>query len=183
MERPRNPSCGWSLFIAATLAMSSNTHAQSLASNLATQESNSVSGRVASPTAAVPGIAKPSQRSMAGGLISIELAPAATLAPHALRELPNPIIRVAAPQPRPAAARSLIDAHSVACQAALQWLPAKQLRQQAQAVQELYCESETCARQAANAIAKFLCMQANHQQDLAAANALRAYYGHAHRAI
>ncbi len=57
-------------------------------------------------------------------------------------------------------------------------MPAKQLRQHAQSVQELYCEQDDCTRQAAAAIARFFNLQADHQQDLAAAYALRAYYAH-----
>ncbi len=76
-------------------------------------------------------------------------------------------------------ANYLIGSRNVACQAAREWMAAKQLRQQAQAVQELYSESDDCTRQAANAIAVFLQQQAEHQQDVAAAVALRAYYAHA----
>ncbi|MDX1928653.1 MAG: hypothetical protein SFV81_19140 [Pirellulaceae bacterium] len=70
----------------------------------------------------------------------------------------------------------LLDSRSIACRAANEWLPAKQLRQHAHAVQQLYCEEDDCTREAANAIARFLHLQADHQQDLAAAIALRAYY-------
>ena len=76
-------------------------------------------------------------------------------------------------------ARNLIDSRSVACRAASEWLPAKQLRQHAQAVQQLYCKEDACTRQAANTIARFLQLQADHQQDLAAAMALRGYYARA----
>jgi len=72
-----------------------------------------------------------------------------------------------------------IESRSVACRAASEWMPAKQLRQHATATQELYCEGDDCTRQAANAIARFLQQQADHQQDVAAAIALRAYYAQA----
>ena len=75
--------------------------------------------------------------------------------------------------------QNLIDSRSVACRAASEWLPAKQLRQHAQAVQQLYCQEDDCTRQAANTIARFLQLQADHQQDLAAALALRGYYARA----
>ena len=75
--------------------------------------------------------------------------------------------------------RNLIDSRSVACRAASEWLPAKQLRQHAQAVHQLYCKEDACTRQAANTIARFLQLQADHQQDLAAAMALRGYYARA----
>ena len=76
-------------------------------------------------------------------------------------------------------ARHLIDSRSVACRAASEWLPAKQLRQHAQAVQQLYCKEDACTRQAANTIARVLQLQADHQQDLPAAMALRGYYARA----
>lgn len=72
--------------------------------------------------------------------------------------------------------RNVIDSRDVACRAAKEWLPAKQLRQHAHAVQQLYCEEDDCTRQAANAIARFFQLQADHQEDVAAAIALRAYY-------
>lgn len=77
-----------------------------------------------------------------------------------------------------AAASVFLESRGVACRAASEWMPAKQLRQHATATQELYREGDECERQAANAIARFLQQQADHQQDVAAAIALRAYYVH-----
>ena len=51
---------------------------------------------------------------------------------------------VAAPEPTHAG--TLIDSRSVACRTASEWLPAKQLRQHAQAVQQLYCNEDACTR-------------------------------------
>ncbi len=87
-------------------------------------------------------------------------------------------IAVAINPPTPAASL-FIESRSVACRAASEWMPAKQLRQHATATQELNCDGDDCTLQAANAIARFLRQQADHQQDMAAAIALRGYYTHA----
>lgn len=69
-----------------------------------------------------------------------------------------------------------LGAREIGCQAAQRWNPAIGLRQRAQTIQRLYCEQSQSKRQAANGIAQFLCLQACHQEDLAAAAAMRAYY-------
>jgi hypothetical protein len=69
-----------------------------------------------------------------------------------------------------------LGAREIGCQAALRWQPAIGLKQRAQTIQRLYCEEDQCKRQAANGLAQFLCLQASHQEDLAAATAMRAYY-------
>lgn len=73
----------------------------------------------------------------------------------------------------------VLDARQVACQAAREWLPAKQLDQHAHTLRQLYRREDEPLRCAAEAAATFLETQARHQRDLAAATALRAYYSRA----
>ncbi len=122
---------------------------------------------------------------LSAGRNANEHAPTASLTPTTTIE--RPVGKVVEEQAGKAdselsfapSANFLIGSRTVACQAASEWVAAKQLRKQAQAVQELHCESDDCTRQAANAIAVFLRQQAEHQQDIAAAVALRAYYAQA----
>ena len=88
-------------------------------------------------------------------------------------ELPRPLTLASSNQQANPLASPAIGSRDIACQAAHAWMPAKQLRQQAKAVQELHCDSDECTQQAAKAIAGFLNQQAAHQQDVAAAIALR----------
>ncbi len=69
-----------------------------------------------------------------------------------------------------------LGAREVGCIAAQRWKPALGLKQRAQTIQRLYCEQSESKRQAAAGIVQFLCLQAHHQEDLAAATAMRAYY-------
>ncbi len=69
------------------------------------------------------------------------------------------------------------DARDIACAAGRNWLPAIQLRQHAKALDQLYCnERDDCTRQSVRALSQFLRQQAEHQQDVGSANALKAYY-------
>lgn len=70
-----------------------------------------------------------------------------------------------------------LDGRDVACQAARHAMLPEVLRARARTVHDLYKDEDDCTRQAAQALAQFLCLQAKHQEDAAAANALRAYYG------
>lgn len=69
-----------------------------------------------------------------------------------------------------------LGARELACCAASRWQPAIGLKQRAQTVQKLYSEQKASQRQAAGGIIQFLCLQAYHQEDLAAATVMRAYY-------
>lgn len=69
-----------------------------------------------------------------------------------------------------------LGAREVGCCAAQRWKPALGLKQRAQTIQRLYCQQSETKRQAAAGIAQFLNLQAYHQEDLAAATAMRAYY-------
>lgn len=70
----------------------------------------------------------------------------------------------------------VIDGREIACRSAQNWIPADLLRARAQAIVQLFCEEDDCTRQAAHALSNFLHMQADHQEDIGAAAALRAYY-------
>lgn len=163
MQSPRKLICGWSLALLLTLAL-----VQAPAARLAAQ--NPPSGRGSSPVLVADKLnVSPGNEDL---LVSISTDVQSVnrqdiASPSPLSVLSNDI-RTSA----------LIGSREVACQAAREWMPAQQLRQQARAVQELYCDSDDCARQAAQAIARFLEHQAEHQQDIAAAMALRAYYSH-----
>lgn len=69
-----------------------------------------------------------------------------------------------------------ISGPDIACRAAQNWIPSDLLRQRARTIIQLYCEEDECQRQAAAVLARFLCMQAKHQEDIGAASALKAYY-------
>ncbi len=70
----------------------------------------------------------------------------------------------------------VLDGHDIGCRAAQNWLPSELLRARARTLLQLFCEEDDCTRQAAQALACFLNMQAKHQEDIGAATALRAYY-------
>lgn len=70
----------------------------------------------------------------------------------------------------------VIDGREVACRAARLWPPARALRARARTIVKAYADKDECDQRAANNLASFLTHQACHQEDLAAANALRAYY-------
>lgn len=74
------------------------------------------------------------------------------------------------------ASQSVLDGRMVACQAACCWTPAHALRARGRTVIDAYQREDDCARQAAQIIATFLNLQACHQEDLAAASGLKAYY-------
>ncbi len=70
-----------------------------------------------------------------------------------------------------------VDARDVACSAGQNWMPAIQLKTHAKSLEDLYCgERDACTRQAVQAISLWLRLQAERQQDVGAAAALRAYY-------
>jgi hypothetical protein len=69
-----------------------------------------------------------------------------------------------------------LDGREIACRAVQNWLPAQALRARGTTIHQAYAEEDECQRRAAQAIANFLNLQACHQEDIAAANALRAYY-------
>ncbi len=69
-----------------------------------------------------------------------------------------------------------LGARELGCQAAQRWMPAIGLKQRAQTVHRLYLDQPESKRQAAAGIVQFLCLQAYHQEDLAAATAMRSYY-------
>lgn len=185
MQTPRKPSYGWSLVLAMTMAITSNAHGQPPVDVVFKE--NPVTD--ASPHTANMGLRIPTVDILA----TEQSVPVSIPSPiqdekaqteTALTEvqiIPRPSIASLNTDnsPPPIESFNLIDSRSVACQAASEWLPAKQLRQHAQSVQQLYREEDDCTRQAANAIAKFLQLQAEHQQDLAAAIALRGYYARA----
>jgi hypothetical protein len=185
MQTPCNPSYGWSLVFAMTLAITSNTQAQSPSLEVVFQDKGVTT---ASAKSTKVGSKIPAFEIMAAEQPSPIAIQATTLDSKALAE-PQSDKQVVSRPPTsgleassstiPFEARVIIDSRSVACQAANEWLPAKQLRQHAHAVQQLYCKEDDCKRQAANAIARFLQLQANHQQDVAAALVLRAYYAKA----
>lgn len=70
----------------------------------------------------------------------------------------------------------VIDGREVACRAARSSPVARALRSRARTIVKAYAEKDECDQRAAASIASFLIQQACHQEDLAAANALRAYY-------
>lgn len=70
----------------------------------------------------------------------------------------------------------VLGGRDIACRAAQNWLPADVLRQRGRTLVQLYCDKDECERQAAQALAHFLNLQAKHQEDIGAASALKAYY-------
>lgn len=70
----------------------------------------------------------------------------------------------------------VIDGREVACRAARLWPPARALRSRARTIVKAYADKDECEQRAAASLASFLVHQACHQEDIAAANALRAYY-------
>lgn len=183
---PRNPSYGWSLVCAMILSIASVSQAQTPAVDVVFKEKG-----------VIPASAKRARLDPQATALEILAAeqptaaetPAPLMAPAGYLMAEVQIVQRPSIQPAVDATnasnsqntdtlstQNLIESRSVACRTANEWLPAKQLRQHAQSVQQLYCEEDDCTRQAANAIAKFLQLQADHQQDLAAAIALRGYY-------
>ena len=69
-----------------------------------------------------------------------------------------------------------VDGRDIGCRAANQWIPSDILRARARMLVQAFCEEDGCSRQAAQVLANFLCMQAQHQEDIGAASAMRAYY-------
>jgi hypothetical protein len=76
----------------------------------------------------------------------------------------------------PAQPLSCLDGRDIACRAVRNWLPAQALRARGRTIDEAYAEEDECQRRAAHTLANFLNLQACHQEDIAAANGLRAYY-------
>lgn len=70
----------------------------------------------------------------------------------------------------------VIDGREVACRAARLSPPARALRSRARTIMKAYADKDECDQRAAANLASFLVHQACHQEDIAAANALRAYY-------
>ncbi|MCA9132179.1 MAG: TolC family protein [Planctomycetales bacterium] len=71
---------------------------------------------------------------------------------------------------------AVIDGRDIACRAAQNWLPAQTLHARARTMRQIYGQEEPGVRQAAQTLAAFLKLQAEHQEDVGAASALRAYY-------
>lgn len=71
---------------------------------------------------------------------------------------------------------SQLNGHTIACRAAQNWSPANALRAHGRTIVQAYCEEDACSQKAAAAINKFLHLQAAHQEDVAGASGLRAYY-------
>lgn len=74
------------------------------------------------------------------------------------------------------ASQKVLDGRMVACQAACCWTPAQALRARGRTVLDAYQREDARAQQAAQTIATFLNLQACHQEDLAAASGIKAYY-------
>ncbi|MCR9292403.1 MAG: hypothetical protein NXI32_06770 [bacterium] len=70
----------------------------------------------------------------------------------------------------------VLDGRDIACRVSENWLPADVLRQRARSLVQLFSDAPPEQRQAASSLARFLCMQADHQQDIAASSGLRTYY-------
>ncbi len=179
MQIPRIPCYGWSLVYVMTLAFASNVVAQPPNVEVVFKENAVALASAKRVTASLLEI----QPAESPQIVASQPNPPITSAPAGqprtdVQIVPRPLNEKALASGRTPANQSLsaIDSRSVACQSANEWLPAKQLRQHAQSVQQLYCKEDECTRQAAAAIAKFLQLQADHQQDLAAALALRGYY-------
>ena len=186
MQNPRNPSYGWSLACTVILGITSNTLAQSPTVDVVFKENGvtTASAKRASVGLGIPAVEILAAEQPKAVDIQSPQHDSATQKEPSLAEvqiIQHPILNALETNspPNSIESRNLIDSRSVACRAACEWLPAKQLRQHAQSVQQLYCEEDECTRQAANAVAKFLQLQADHQQDLAAAIALRGYYARA----
>ncbi len=190
MEFLRSASYGWSLICAMVLAITSNTHAQSATVGVVFKESSVIttSAKRADSNSRIPAFATSAAEKVLPASSPSTKQDSSAQAKSLVTEvkvlkrppLDAPLAAVSTnSSPNPIEPQNSIDSRSVACRAASEWLPAKQLRQHAQAVQQLYCEEDDCTRQAAGAIARFLQLQADHQQDLAAATALRAYYARA----
>lgn len=69
-----------------------------------------------------------------------------------------------------------LDALSIGCKAAQNWIPSDLLRQRACTIVKLYAEEDECQQRAAAVLARFLNLQAKRQEEMGAASALRAYY-------
>ena len=72
--------------------------------------------------------------------------------------------------------RRAIDGRDIACQAARKWLAAQALRARGRTIETAFTEEAAELQCAARVIANFLNLQACHQEDIAAANGLKAYY-------
>ncbi len=186
MKFLRNASCGWSLTCAMVLAIASNTLAQSPKVDVVFKENGvtTASAKRADSSSRIPAFQiSAAEQGLPASSPPTQQEPDAKAKSSVteVKVLQRPSIDAVSADisTNSIESRNLIDSRSVACRAACEWLPAKQLRQHAQAVQQLYCEEDDCTRQAASAIAQFLQFQADHQQDLAAAIALRAYYARA----
>lgn len=106
-------------------------------------------------------------------LLARKTSPVASLI-SAAPELELPVTSISSPS---AFSQGLpLGARELGCQAAQRWMPAIGLKQRAQTVHRLYIDQPESKRQAAAGIVQFLCLQAYHQEDLAAATAMRSYY-------
>jgi hypothetical protein len=185
MQTPRNPSYGWSLVFVLTLAFTSNTEAQTPSVDVVFKENEVTTASLkhadVGPKIPAVEILVAEQPSPIATQATTQSSKALTETHAEVQIIQRPIIDAPSinDSSTPIGSRPIIDSRGVACQAASEWLPAKQLRQHARAVQKLYCEEDDGTRQSAGAIAKFLQLQADHQQDLAAALALRGYYARA----
>ena len=79
-------------------------------------------------------------------------------------------------QSSPAASCMVLDGRDIACRVSVNWLPADVLRQRARSLVSLFEDAKPEQRQAAASLARFLCLQADHQQDIGASSGLRTYY-------
>ncbi len=105
--------------------------------------------------------------------LSLSEAPEIAVSAVALPSARSPIEFPNSATPLPS---QVLDGRMVACGAVRNWTPAKALRARGRTVVEAYCEEDDCEQNAARSIAEFLNLQACHQEDIAAASALRAYY-------
>lgn len=86
-------------------------------------------------------------------------------------------ILVSAPPATDATPCRVIDGRNIGCRSAQRWLPADVLRQRGRTLVRMFCdEKDECVRRAAFDLQHFLELQAQHQEDIGAASALRAYY-------
>lgn len=118
-------------------------------------------------------IAPPSSVLSAEVVLSVAEAPEIADSAAALSSSRPPIQFSASASPLPT---SVLDGRMVACRAVRNWTPAKALRARGRTVVEAFCEEDECEQNAARSVAEFLNLQACHQEDIAAASALRAYY-------
>ncbi len=115
------------------------------------------------------------------GLLAICSAPSPLAAAEAWPKVAESLriepTSVSAPSsPLSSVRTDVLDGRMIACRAVRNWTPAQALRARGRTVVEAFSQEDECTRRAAQAIATFLDLQACQQEDIAAANGLRAYY-------